>query len=129
MQLCSLTDSGMDNFTCPSASQRGYVTIMSPGHCCKTAHCPAATNEKSSVSLQYNVSIHYTTRLCSLSQQHLSCTLASSTPNGAVVLYYTTAALLLVNAVTAAAAFSVTGKRQHCSEEDDAVRANTYPQM
>lgn len=87
MQSCSLTVSGMDNFTCPNASQHGYVTTMSPGHCCKTVHCPAATNEKHSVSVQYNISIHYTTRLGSLSQ-HLSCALASSGPNGAAELYY-----------------------------------------
>lgn len=31
------------------------VTIMSPGHRCKTVHCPAATNKKQSVSVKYNV--------------------------------------------------------------------------
>lgn len=41
-----LTDSGTDNFSCPNASWPGRVTITSPGHCCKTAPCPAATNEK-----------------------------------------------------------------------------------
>lgn len=65
--MCALTDPGMENFTRPASC----VTAMPPGHWCKTMLSPAATNEKHSVSAQYNVCIRYSARLSSLSQ-HLS---------------------------------------------------------
>lgn len=118
-RVCAAVPSLMDTCSHVHWQTQAWITshvqvpaspAVSPGHCCKTAHCPAATNEKPSVSVRYNIPIHFTTRLCSLSQQHLSCTLASSAPNGAVVLHYTIAAALLANAAAAAAALSVTEK-------------------